>query len=356
MSKLKRLNESGLVSIIVTMILIIVMTLVVLGMSRNATREQRQALDRQLSDQAYYNAESGIGDWGRYLYENPTARNTKTTCDTTGLNTTDFPGTIPVPNIDTNNSYTCVLYDKAPLSIEIGDLAVDDSKTYPIRSTSDISTIRFVWRNPSGLGISGCNSTVAGPRPTVLPASCAVGGLRIDLVNPAGAGTGRDGLRSANFVTTLLPGDNLASNVVNISTGVGSGQGVVGIGSCTLTECTAIIDLRFPPQLPNGLLADNTFYLNIRSIYAPNTITITALNGAGTAVPLIGAQYVIDVTGKSVDVLRRVKVRLPAVPQIDKVDYALRTADAICKLLVVNRDASPATATLSTSPAQCDPN
>ena len=347
MSKLKRLNESGLVSIIVTMILIIVMTLVVLGMSRNATREQRQALDRQLSDQAYYNAESGIGDWGRYLYENPTARNTKTTCDTTGLNTTDFPGTIPVPNIDTNNSYTCVLYDKAPLSIEIGDLAVDDSKTYPIRSTSDISTIRFVWRNPSGLVISDCTQTANSVRPTALLPNCVVGGLRIDLVNPAGAGRGRDELRNQNFIGTLLPGNSQTN--INRADGIGNGQGVVGVGSCNPTECTAEIRAV-------GLPVGSTFYLNIRSIYAPNTITVTALNGAGTAVPLIGAQYVIDVTGKSVDVLRRVRVRLPAVPQIDKVDYALRTADAICKLLVVNRDASPPTATLSTSPAQCDPN
>ena len=350
MSKLTRLNESGLVSIIVTMILIIVMTLVVLGMSRNATREQRQALDRQLSDQAYYNAESGIGDWGRYLYENPTARNTKTTCDTTGLNTIDFPGTTPVPNIDTNNSYTCVLYDKAPLSIEIGDLAVDDSKTYPIRSTSDISTIRFVWKNPSGLVISGCSQTATSVRPTALPGGCVVGGLRIDLVNPAGVSDGRDGLnglRSQNFVGTFLPGS--IADPVDRTEGIGSEQGVVGIGSCTPTECTAEIRAV-------GLPLGSTFYLNIRSIYAPNSITVTALNGTGTAVPLIGAQYVIDVTGKSVDVLRRVKVRLPAVPQIDKVDYALRTADAICKLVVVNRDAVPSTATLSTTPAQCDPN
>ena len=49
----KKLNQQGLVSIVVTMLLILVMTLVVLGMSRNSIREQRQALDRQLSDQIH---------------------------------------------------------------------------------------------------------------------------------------------------------------------------------------------------------------------------------------------------------------------------------------------------------------
>ncbi|MCA9330399.1 hypothetical protein KDA11_07130, partial [Candidatus Saccharibacteria bacterium] len=60
-------NEQGIVSIFVTIIIILLMSLIILAMVRNATREGRQSLDRQLSDQAFYNAESGINDWTKFI-------------------------------------------------------------------------------------------------------------------------------------------------------------------------------------------------------------------------------------------------------------------------------------------------
>jgi Tfp pilus assembly protein PilX len=52
--------EQGLVSIVVTMIFLIVLSLIVVGFAQVARREQRESLDRQLSSQAFYAAESGI--------------------------------------------------------------------------------------------------------------------------------------------------------------------------------------------------------------------------------------------------------------------------------------------------------
>lgn len=65
-----RSNQEGIVAIIVAVILTVLMSLIILAISQNANREQRQALDRQLSDQAFYNAESGVNDLANYLYKN----------------------------------------------------------------------------------------------------------------------------------------------------------------------------------------------------------------------------------------------------------------------------------------------
>src|SRR5258708_5693843 len=63
--KIQSINKSGqqgIVSIIVTIILMLVLTLIVLSFAKVSRREERNALDRQLSTQAFYAAESGIND------------------------------------------------------------------------------------------------------------------------------------------------------------------------------------------------------------------------------------------------------------------------------------------------------
>lgn len=61
-------DERGVVAIIVAVLLMTVLSLIVLATSQNSTREQRETIDRQLSDQAFYNAETGINDVANYLY------------------------------------------------------------------------------------------------------------------------------------------------------------------------------------------------------------------------------------------------------------------------------------------------
>ena len=55
-------QQEGLISITVAIVFIMIISLIVLGFSQVSRRNARQALDRQLSSQAYYAAESGIND------------------------------------------------------------------------------------------------------------------------------------------------------------------------------------------------------------------------------------------------------------------------------------------------------
>src|SRR5580704_6402782 len=60
--KLNNKHEAGIVSIMVTMVMLIVISLIVLGFAEISRTEQRNTTDAQLSVSAYYGAESGIND------------------------------------------------------------------------------------------------------------------------------------------------------------------------------------------------------------------------------------------------------------------------------------------------------
>src|SRR5689334_20404193 len=55
-------RQAGMVAIMVMLILMLVISLIVLGFAQISRRNQRQSLDRQLSTQAFYAAETGIND------------------------------------------------------------------------------------------------------------------------------------------------------------------------------------------------------------------------------------------------------------------------------------------------------
>ena len=65
-SKVSR-NQHGVASIFVVMILMTILALISIGFSHLMNRELRQSLDRQLSTEAYFAAESGVNDAKIYL-------------------------------------------------------------------------------------------------------------------------------------------------------------------------------------------------------------------------------------------------------------------------------------------------
>lgn len=345
-------NQKGMVSIIVTMVLIIIMTLVVLAMSQNSNREQRQALDRQLSDQAFYNAESGISDWAQYIYDNSDSLPPeKPSCDTPAAN---YPNA-PTPDIGTDgvNSYTCILYDKAPLTLEYDTVTVSDSIVTPIEpygmpGNSRLRTLVFEWRaKDGGTNTSGCTLSATSSLPQQLPGTCSIGGLRIDVVNPSGFN--RNQIINNNFPAYILPGNGGGS--LNYSAnGPLQDQGQIGRANCNGGICRLELD---GINLANG----ERRYLHIKGLYKTSNLTISACRvpaancGNGNQdVRFNSSQIEIDSTGKSNDVLRRVKVRLPVESQFENAgSFSLKTTQSICKLIEVAESSSGGnTATMDT--------
>ena len=55
-----RFNQDGLASIFISMIIMVIVSLILIGFVQYSNSEQKQSLDRQLQDEAFYSAESGI--------------------------------------------------------------------------------------------------------------------------------------------------------------------------------------------------------------------------------------------------------------------------------------------------------
>jgi hypothetical protein len=321
-------NQAGAVSMIVAVLIMFLLTLIVLSMSKNARNEQRQSLDRQLSDQAFYNAESGINDTLDYLYKN---RNDATVPDeyNSDCNFINSLGTKgDIDGVSGVNKYTCILYDKSPKTIILDDVGMADSKIIPIEPTGGMTSLVISW-DDSGTqnNVSGCNFT--GPPstlPTSLPANC-IGGVRVDLIPQAG---NRDALNEATLSAFLLPGANSAGPGASMTfpNSYPDRQGAIGVAKCnnsSTTERKCKITLNNIPQKST---------MRIKSLYRAVDINIEGLNGP-TPVEFNNAQIMIDSTGKANDVLRRIQVRVPAGPQFLQAEFGIHAKDSICKIIDV---------------------
>lgn len=323
-----RHNQQGLVSIIVTMIIMIVLSLIVVSFATLMRREQRQALDRQLNAQAFYAAESGVNDAVAYLKANPAAPGK---FDCSG----DIPGYSS--NLGGNVSYSCVLINPAPKILEFTNINTDKSEVVTVIPSSAIQDLNISWESASSPDFAGCSDASAALAPeftTSWPANCA-GILRIDLVSIVPGDTfDRDEINGKAMTVFLYPIIGSSSSPVSYS----SARGFLNQGKVVGVECDGTPTPRAPRQCKaviNGLTAGEEYYLRIKSIYKGSSVTITGTDGP-TLKPLVGAQAVVDVTGKANDVLKRIKVHVPA-SRLDSTfpEYPIHSLGSICKRLFV---------------------
>ena len=333
MKRTLRNSEQGMVSIIVTMIIMAVLSLIVVGFAQLARREQREALDKQLSTQAFYAAESGINDALRKIQDKSLPGN-KTTCD---------PGFFSgIKDLDTNSgvSYTCLLIDRTPSTLEYGAVEIDKSTVVPLNpydtSTNTAvaaSSIEISWNRINGVG-SGYYYNVADPvaLPTVSAwGNTEAGVLRIDLI-PADGGLSRSTLADRMYTTFLYPGDKVTDPTSVTYQGNAGGLG----GAISRIKCNAGNTPRKCKANITGLPSDKHYFLRITSIDSDSTVTITARDSLNRQLSFKDGQYVIDSTGKAGDVLKRVRVHKSAGNTDYRYPtYAINSVQDICKLLEV---------------------
>lgn len=302
------------------MILIIVLSLIVLGFAQNARRNQRETLDRQLSTQAFYAAESGINDARSIIQSSTPPISSKTTCASTGTGNVYLP-LISNATIDAAHkvAYTCVLINASPTELDYNDLN-STGTLVPLFSSNGapLGSITLEWQSKSGSAapITGCLSSTANVFTPANTWTCGYGVLRYDLVPVNGnqnATTLSAGTQTV-FGVPFVPGVPTGINSLNYNPGANSVSGI----ACTNTEC----------KLTITNLTGSQYYLRLVSIYQDVAMKITNGNG------LSGAQVMVDSTGKAQDVLRRIQVRFPINPNGSKnllPDNALQSTDSICK-------------------------
>ena len=315
-------------SILVSMIFIIILSLITTSFALLMRREQRQALDRQLSTQAFYAAETGIND----AIKNINVNSSNQDCSTTN---TGQP-----QDLGDGLAYSCVLIDKTPTSLEYSQIETDKSTIIPVQAAQGIQKIKINWESSDG-DHNFASSSVAFNLPQ-----------ESYLTNPAnssyfayvGGGTGI--LRASVMpITASLSRTDLTNNVQTMflypQAGTGSAnqrgynanqavQGDIVSGKCntsnTPRKCS--VEITNLPSVTN-------YYLRLKSIYHASNVSIQAFatNASTTPLALIGTQAKIDSTGRANDVLRRIQVRVPIQNEYMYPEFALETADDICKLI-----------------------
>ena len=335
-----RRSEAGLVSIMVTMIIMIIISLVVLGFSRIVRREQRQTLDQQLSTQAFYAAESGVNDAVRVIKASLATPGAILADKLDCAPNADFPGPYDVDAAN-NVSYSCLLVDMTPPALVYDPVDTARSTVVPIRpkNTGDILTkIKISWQDKDGgSNAGGCPATGTFPAAGAWPnASCDAGIMRVDLVPTSGPLT-RAGLVSNMFTAFLQPRPGGGGNIAYTSARGFPNQGAIVDGNCAPGAgdrfCNVTIDL--------AGFSSSQYHLRLKSIYKPSTVTITAETAAGIT-ELYGSQAVVDVTGKANDILRRVQVHVPINNANEYLaEFPLESVDTICKRMRVAPGEAP---------------
>jgi hypothetical protein len=342
-------QEAGIVSMIVTVVLMLVLSLIVLSFATLMRREQRQTLDRQLNTQAFYAAESGVNDAAAYLKLHPAAKpydDCKTNSPAqnfifaAGLNRSlDTAGSI---------SYTCILVSPFPPILEYSHIGKNQSRVVPLIPTDSTGTpdsnnlqnIYISWENDNGVvDTSGCPANVT-PQP--FPASnnwlagCSTGMLRVDLVEiPSSGQFNRANLSERSNTFFLYPTQNNTGVVFQPQPGAVTFANQVdlkgvrcspGAGTSKFTyACRATINV-------TAAAAKSTFYLRLKSIYVDHKVSIAADDATGAQPSLSQAQTIIDSTGKANDVLKRIQVRLSTSTLTGPFpEYPIQSLGSLCK-------------------------
>lgn len=326
--KLHTAKEAGLVSIMVTLILMIVISLIVLGFAQVSRRNQRQALDRQLSTQAFYAAESGVNDARDLINQAVSAGNTIAAKDDCGAGSGIYSGLSPdLDGVASDEAeYTCVLVNPTPQTLLYGDVGSTASTIVPISSAAgtNVSRITLTWqtKDDTTTPTAGCPTTTSGIFSPTSSWTCGYGVIRLDLVPTTG---------TFNYAT--LQNNTMTTFLVPQSSG-GSGSTVYAAGgannrigvACTNANCTFSI---------TGLSVSQ-YHMRVSSIYKNVSLQVMAFDAANNQLALKDAQAIIDATGKAQDVLRRIQVHVPltASSQNQMSDYVMQSTDSICKRFV----------------------
>lgn len=324
-------DQNGMVAITITVILMLVISITVLSFAQIVRREQRQALDNQLSSQAFYAAETGINDV-RTVLKNTIASGADIPEKTTCLNTT-APYNALTPTVDstTNTKYNCVLVSGHPKTLvyKLGTSSASTIIPINAKAPATISSIDLSWdAEQTNAPANGCTqsnfSTGQLPKSASWPCD-RYGMIRIDLVPMTTLS--RIEFMKNTFTAFIYPvvggaGTGTVSYVAgsNINGGTAN-QGALPSATCTGTDCKIRI---------TGLNATK-YYARVSALYRGTSLTVAANDSNTAPLPLYGAQVMIDSTGQAQDVLRRIQVRVPLVFNGLHADYGVQSTDSMCK-------------------------
>jgi hypothetical protein len=319
-------DQAGFAAIIVTLIIMAVVVLMTVGFVRTVSREQRSSLDRQLSTQAFYAAETGVSDAAEWLENNPNS-------PVDQCRPSPDPFANRVLSADGQIEYTCVLVNPGPPTLRYDNIGTASAHSITLDTRDEVTgnpvnltNLRVSWQadatsggpdflDPSSIDFPA-TADLAAPvmRVTLTPLNALSRQELIDntytvFLRPVGGAV--DSVTGTNFLNG--PAQRTSQgNIVNVQCNTGHTDASLPF------YCNADITI---PSI------SSQFLMTARGIYGSAQLELSS----SQPINFRGEQAIVDSTGRAADVLRRIQVRLPARSQAPAPSFALEAGSLICK-------------------------
>ena len=334
-------NQKGIMSIIVALVFIMILGLIVVSFGLASRSQNKQTVDNQLSTASYYAAQSGINEILKQISSNSYIADS-TTCQTSTISALIFT--------NNNSKITCIKVTESTASLLYNNVDTSVSQISNISSLYTTAAVPALYLGAYDLTITWNNhddtsSNTACPialsRQSISAwksSGCGAGILKLDLsVDPSQANS-RNLLNSYSENVFLYPTKTAGLRSTDYrNTGNPAPVSVLGSPSGLRDETATIhcSNANSSPFLLGALLPCT--WLNLRSLYASQDVTITASTPGGSALAFKDSQISIDVTAVTSNVARRVVETASVFTQVpnNTSNFALQTESTICKLLQV---------------------
>ena len=332
----RRTGQGGFVAIFTVLVIMTVLTLVAVGFSTVTRQAQRRTLDDQLNTQAFYAAESGVNQTGGLpAAYNPATPGALSKADCRG-------GTGYEYDLGDGITIDCLLINMTPTYTEDSVTTTAPVVRYisPVDGTA-IEGLAFAWETPIGPGgYQGNYPELGTPGEWNAGGGTNTGLLRVDVISANALGS-RSAMVDDTYSFYLYPsvnGDSLLYSPLHVR------RGTYGFGEVLQVECDAVL-ASFPIdrtgqcnvqiEFTNPADRRQAYWVRVQSYYTDSTVRIAVVDTDGdVALPLQGAQMVVDSTGRVANVSRRIEVRMPltSVPG-EHEPHSILSAGSICKLI-----------------------
>lgn len=347
MPKTKKMGEEGFAPIVVAIIIVVVLSLLTVGFVNLANNSAKNALDRQLSNNAYYAADSGVNDAIAAITHGYSQA--KTTCGPDNTNTYLSNNQIKGPQ----DFYSCLLINPTPATLQYSSVS-SSQPTVALISTVDSNGnpvspdhIIFSWEPAAQVETAPYAFTPTNYFPNCTIVANIYGACLPTASNWNNGGKPITGIlrvaltplkdhgqeptdTTTTYTAFLYPqsgGGSVNTAPAYGASTIGPNSGLTVSGNCSILSSPDACNV----EIPIGSVNDNGFIMGLRSLYTDSRVTIQAFDRNGSPLLFRNAQVMIDSTGNDHGVQRRIQVRISSLNYSGFPSYDMASSNSICK-------------------------
>lgn len=309
-------NQSGQAAIMFAVIMSIILCLLSIGFATLSRNDQLQTLDKTLSFQATYAAETAINTIQQAYQANPNfQQNSNCSNDTQSSLNTALSKAFTDNNSSALVKITCLIWTDQLLSLQNSSLSGIPWLVPIIPSAGVITRLEIKWQPitaPGNLNLNNHSTSQLtlnnGNLPTIRIAAAESGDISnagIIYINPASV---------SNPTASIAAGINNTGTITNAQ-----------CGNSKPWQCIVYLNLN---QFTHGSWTSG--WLSITSLNGSSSVTVSAFDQSGNSVVLEGAQVKVDATAESQDVIKRL-IAYPAISKSTWQPGFAASADYLCK-------------------------